>query len=262
MKTYLKQILAPLFACATINILAGSNDALLTFSTKGPDCYADGTAVQEGEVYALVWTRNGCDFAGVDLNGQVVDATNTALVVALPLAKATGDGTVHCPLTLFQIDADYAQAHADGTFSLILLDTRVGDAAGNLVAAGRLGQVNGWGFAAKSRVKAVASTLAAVPASAAAPCATTDVPSAIPAGEDIPQPKITGIQIRDGLVTLTVTGTSPRLLYNIAAGATPGRHDNRHAALRAVSGQAPAEREITLATPVTAGQNFFQIVRN
>ncbi len=193
MKTYFRQIILNGFLIAAMNMMAGSSDALLAFSTKGPDYYADGTPVQEGECYALVWTRNGSEFAGVDLNGQVVDTVNNAVVVALPLAKAKSDGTVHCPTTLFQIDEAYAKAHAAGTFALILLDTRMGDNDGNLVATGALGQVNGWGFAAKSQVKAVAATPAAVPIADDAVCAKTDRTSAIPAGEDIPQPKITGI---------------------------------------------------------------------
>ncbi len=262
MKTYFRQIILNGFLIAAMNMMAGSSDALLAFSTKGPDYYADGTPVQEGECYALVWTRNGSEFAGVDLNGQVVDTVNNAVVVALPLAKAKSDGTVHCPTTLFQIDEAYAKAHAAGTFALILLDTRVGDNDGNLVTTGALGQVNGWGFAAKSQVKAVAATPAAVPTADDAVCAKTDRTSAIPAGEDIPQPKITGIEVRDGVVTLTVTGTSPRLIYNIASGGSPGRHDNRHAAVHAVSGHARVEGEITMETPVVAGQNFFRVVRN
>ncbi len=262
MKTYLGQIMVYTSLLIAVSVRAGVNDALLTFSTTGPDCYADGTPVQVGECYALVWTRTGFEFAGVDLNGQVVDPINNTVVVALPLAKAKRDGTVHCPMTFFQIDEAYAKAHADGTFMLILLDTRVGDGDGNLVATGELGQVNGWGFAAKSQVKAVASTLAAAPVADSAVCAKTDRTSAIPAGEDIPQPKITGIQVRDGVVKLTVTGTSPRLIYNVASGGKPGRQDNRHAAVRAVSGHARAEGEISMETPVVEGQSFFRVIRN
>ena len=83
----------------------------------------------------------------------------------------------------------------------------------------------------------------------------------MPAGEALPQPKITGIQVKDGYVYLTVKGTSDRLLYNVAAGDKPGRRTTRHAAAP-VQGHARADREITLVMPQAEGQNFFQVVRN
>ena len=69
---------------ASLLLHAATDDTLLTFSTKGPDRYADGTPVLEGEVYAVVWTRNGSDFAGVDMNGRVVDAVNNAVMMYSP----------------------------------------------------------------------------------------------------------------------------------------------------------------------------------
>ena len=263
MKNTVKKIFALAFLLITTIVVAGQNDALLAFSTKGPDRYADGTPVQVGEAYALVWSRTGSEFAGVDMNGQAVDPVNNAVVVALPLAKAKRNGDVHCPLTMFQIDAAFAASHADGAFALVLLDTRVANANGELVATGKLGQVNGWGFVEKSRVKAMGGSLvAATNAGDANGRTQTTATSAVPAGEDIPQPKITGIQVLDDNVVLTVTGTNPRLLYNIAAGAKPGRFTNRHAAHAAVPGHANRTREITIVVPKVAGQNFFQVVRN
>ena len=263
LKNIKNMLMAVLALLGVAVVHAAQNDALIAFSTKGPDRYADGTPVQVGEAYALVWSRNGFEFAGVDMNGQAVDPANNAVVVALPLAKAKRNGDVHCPLTLFQIDEEFAAAHADGTFALVLLDTRVAGANGALVATGKLGQVNGWGFVEKSRVKAMGGSLvAATNAGDAEGRAQTTATSAVPAGEDIPQPKITGIQVRDDYVVLTVKGTSPRLLYNVASGAKPGRHDNRHAATGAVQGHPRADREIQIVTPVVPGQNFFQIIRN
>ena len=263
LKNIKNMLMAALVILGVAVVGAAQNDALIAFSTKGPDRYADGTPVQVGEAYALVWSRNGFDFAGVDMNGQAVDPANNAVVVALPLAKAKRNGDVHCPLTLFQIDETFAAAHADGTFALILLDTRVVNAKGALVATGKLGQVNGWGFVEKSRVKAMGGSLvAATNAGDAEGRAQTTATSAVPAGEDIPQPKITGIQLQGDYVVLTVTGTSPRLLYNVAAGAKPGHHATRHAAACAVPGHANRGREITIVAPKVAGQNFFQVVRN
>ena len=237
-----------------------ADDTLLAFSTRGPDRYADGTPVLEGEVYAVVWMRSGADFAGFDMNGQAVDTNDNAVVVALPRGVYSARcGGVRCPKTMFQINADVAAKYADGTYALALLDTRVSDGKGGLVPSGRLDQVKGWGLVANSRVKAVSDGCAR--ATDLANAATTRA-SAVPAGEEIPQPRITGISVQDGLVTLKVVGTSPRLLYNVAAGDRPGRHHTRHAAPVAAQGHARADREITLVMPVAENQRFFQVVRN
>ena len=247
------------FAVLTLAVQA-ADDTLLAFSTKGPDRYADGTPVLEGEMYAVVWTKAGSDFAGFDMNGQAVDTNNNAVVVALPRGVYSARcGGVRCPKTLFQITASVAAKYAGGTYALALLDTRVSDGKGGLVPSGRLDQVKGWGLVEKSRVKAVSEGAARATGLTGV---TTTHASAVPAGEEIPQPRITGISVKDGLVTLTVKGTSNRLLYNVAAGDRPGRHQTRHAASVAVQGHARADREITLVMPVAEGQNFFQVVRN
>ena len=125
-------------------VTAGMDDAALLFSTRGPDCYADGMPVQVGEMYALVWIQNGSEFAGVDMNGNAVDAVHNAVGVALPLAQYSKRcGGVHCPATMFQIDAQFAAEHADGTFALALLDTRVADGKGGFVPSGDKAQVKG-----------------------------------------------------------------------------------------------------------------------
>lgn len=263
MTQFIHRICALVAGVLSLAVVAGPNDAVLMFSTKGPDCYADGTPVQEGEAYALVWSRNGFDFAGLDMNGQAVDPVDNAVVVALPLAKTKHNGDVHCPLTMFQIDENFVASHADGTFALILLDTRVPNAKGELVATGRLGQVNGWGVVEKSHVKAVGGTqVSVINAGSANGSTQTKIASSIPADEDIPQPRITGIRLVDDYVVLTVTGTSPRLLYNIAAGPTPGRFKNRHAATGAMPGHAKRNHEISIVAPRVEGQTFFQVVRN
>ena len=241
-------------------VAQAADDTLLAFSTKGPDRYADGTPVLEGEVYAVVWMRAGAEFAGFDMNGLAVNTNDNAVVVALPRGTYSARcGGVRCPKTLFQIKAGVAAKYVGGTYALALLDTRVSDGKGGLVPSGRLDQVKGWGLVEQSRIKAVSDGAARATGLTGV---TTTHASAVPAGEEIPQPRITGISVKDGLVSLTVKGTSPRLLYNVAAGDRPGRHQTRHAAPVAVQGHARADREITLVMPVAEGQNFFQVVRN
>ena len=240
--------------------MASSDDTVLAFSTRGPDRYADGTPVMEGEVYAVVWTKTGASFAGIDMDGRVVDSVNNAVIVALPRGVYSARcGGVRCPKTLFQLASGLSAKYAGGTYALVLLDTRVSDGKGGLVPSGRLDQVKGWGLVENSRVKAVSGGCAA--ATGLEGAATTTA-SAVPAGEQIPQPRITGISVQDGYVTLKVVGTTSRMLYNVAAGDRPGRHHTRHAAPVAAQGHARADREITLVMPVAENQRFFQVVRN
>ena len=100
---------------------AAFDDALLAFSTVGPDKYADGTTVLDGECYALVWTKNGATFGGIAADGTAVAETDEIVLLA-PVAKGG-----RCPYVLFQIDSATADRLADGTYGVYLLDTRVAE---------------------------------------------------------------------------------------------------------------------------------------
>ena len=109
--------------------LAAVNDTLISFSTPGVDTYADGTAVRDGECYALVWSADGV-FEGLDVNGRPLDAADAVVLVA-PVAK---DG--RCPDLVYQVDAARAAAFAGGQYGVYLLDTRRTDAATGEVKVG------------------------------------------------------------------------------------------------------------------------------
>ena len=261
MRKTVSKILAAALAALFVRFAdAAQGDALLAFSTKGPDKYADGTSVLEGEVYALVWVRNGCEFKGVDLNGAAVDAENNAVVAALPLARRSivRKNAVHCPFTLFQIDASFAASHTGGSFSLVLLDTRSSNGCGGFKVSGVGGVVQGWGEVEGSRVK-VLPAATAFATNAAQLGAKVLSQSAVPSGDSVSKPEVTGIRVEDGLVKLTVKGTDSRLLYNIRAGGRPDFLDRSHVASSAVQGGAS---EITLTAPATADAAFFQVTRN
>ncbi len=98
---------------------AEMNDSILAFSTPGPDRYADGTRVLNGESYALVWQKAGTEFAGFTADCHAVDEESTKILAVASLAKGG-----KCPETIFEIDADFAAELANGTFALYLLDTR------------------------------------------------------------------------------------------------------------------------------------------
>ncbi|MBQ4198785.1 MAG: hypothetical protein II649_02765, partial [Kiritimatiellae bacterium] len=59
---------------------AGINDSLLGFSTVGPDKYADGKTVMDGECYALVWTKDGATFGGIDASGKAIADTDEVVL--------------------------------------------------------------------------------------------------------------------------------------------------------------------------------------
>lgn len=245
------------------SVSAASGDVLLSFSTKGPDCYADGSSVLEGELYALVWIRNGCTFSGIDMNGQAVNLDDNAVVAAVPRAQySRRHGGMRCPRTVFQLRASAQAAYAGGSFALAVLDTRVSDGKGGFVPSGRLSDVKGWGLIENSTVKSVSSGCAMVSNAGGERGGATTTASAVPAGEEIPQPRITGIKVENGYVRLTVKGTSARVLYNVAAGATPDRPRNRHAASVPAQGHVRADQEIEMLVPIQDGQRFFQVIRN
>ena len=127
---------------------AAIDDALLSFSTVGPDKYSDGTTVLDGECYALVWTKNGATFGGIAADGTAVSETDEIVLVA-PVAKGG-----RCPNVLFQIDSATADRLADGTYGVYLLDTRVAAADGTTAPRGavngKLSLVNGYGLATEA----------------------------------------------------------------------------------------------------------------
>ena len=77
---------------------AAQNDALVSFSSKGPDAYADGTTVLDGECYALVWMSGGASGLTVAADGS---ATGGEIVLAAPVAR-----NGRCPKVVFEVDAN------------------------------------------------------------------------------------------------------------------------------------------------------------
>ena len=117
MKKSLMVVLAMVATSATLPVLAGQDNLLATFSTKGPDCYADGTVVKDGESYALVWTKAGAAFAGITVTGEAVGDQNLNRVLCVaPLAKGG-----RCPDVVVEVNKVVADLYAGaGTFSLHL----------------------------------------------------------------------------------------------------------------------------------------------
>ena len=93
-------------------------DKLARFSTPGPDRYADGSIVQDGECYALVWSPAGKTFSGFNADGTPVSSIDR-VVLAAPLALGG-----KCRDSLFQVPAAEYAALAGGEWAVCLVDTR------------------------------------------------------------------------------------------------------------------------------------------
>ena len=194
---------------------AAANDALLTFSTPGPDKYADGTTVLNGECYALVWTANGAKFAGLNADGTTVAETDQVVLLA-PLAK---NGA--CPRTLFQIPAELAdRLDGKGTYGVYLLDTRVKAEDGTTKLAGIQ---DGKPVAVNALASVGESTAASTTKVAEMKVAATAMGgAAITAETLVADPTITSIKIEGATVKVSVAGMSPIATYQVVTGLKPG----------------------------------------
>ena len=112
---------------------AAVDDTLISFSTPGPDKYADGSDVLAGECYALVWSADGV-FEGIKADGTTVDPADKVVLLAA-VAKQGEKGT-YCPPLLYQVDAELAATLANGVYAVYLLDTRVAAADGAVAVGG------------------------------------------------------------------------------------------------------------------------------
>lgn len=229
---------------------AAIDDALLAFSTVGPDKYADGTTVLDGECYALVRTLPGATFGGIAADGTAVAETDEIVLLA-PLAK-----NGHCPKVLFQIPSD----KTEGTFGVYLLDTRVMAADGTTKPAGmkngKLSLVNGYGLATEATKVGKASggvTTAAEKETSGGQA----VAAGAVAPKGVQQPKITSIKIEGDYVKLTVQNLPG--FMRVSSGANVSADDAQGSA-QATDGK--TDEVILYAPKAAAGSGFFKVIRN
>ena len=235
MKNFLLAMAVAAFGAA----FGAANDTLVSFSTNGPDSYGDGSAVRDGECYALVWTKTGAAFGGFKADGTLVSADDR-LVVAASLAK---DG--RCPATLVEIDAKDASAYTGGSFALYLLDTRVRGADGT-VTVGGAGILAGGAAGTPVNASGAAANGGETLSGGAVALADVGVYA------KIDEPEITAMKVEGATVALTVKGMSETADYFVVQGATPG----------AVKAQLPTSVEdgvLKVAKPEN-GAMFFRVV--
>ena len=240
--------LAALLACGMA--FGAANDTLISFSTPGTDRYADGTAVRDGECYALVWVKDGAEFAGIAADGTAVDSATSAILLSAPVAK---DG--RCPSVVFELDAALARRYEGGAFSVYLLDTR--NAAGQvrgIGANGRAVAVNGYGKA--GAVGGVEEPKTEARFAAKGGGVAVVAKSALP--KDAPKPRIKAMKVHGGNVYLTVAGTLSCLQYRLERVALGGKADTE--AGQPVDGK--AGEDVILVMPAKGNSGFFRVGRN
>ena len=197
---------------------AAVDDTLITFSTPGPDKYADGTDVLVGECYALVWSADG-QFDGIKADGTTVDPADKVVLVAQN-AKQGPNGT-YCPPLLFLVDAELAKTLEKGVYAVYLLDTRV-VAADGAVAVGGVDE-NGALKAVNSYGSVSGDTTAAAGTASITTAKTTAVGGASVATlVEVEAPVITAIKPEGTKITISTSGLSPVVDYKVVTGAKPG----------------------------------------
>ncbi len=233
--------------CAAAAMAAGAfagDGYKFKFSSSG-DTYADGTPVQDGEVYALVWTKTGV-FAGFNADGTLADPEGSDLMC---MSFASGGG---CPTTVFIAD----ERHEGGFYQMFLLDTRaysadgVAGAPAGVGAGNVLTSVKGYSAVVSAKFTATTANLAGV----ASTTVDGSVGAELPA--DVPVPVITKVEVAGGKVLVTVGNIVPYVQYTVSGGKTPKAEDQRDMAT-VLSREAGT---LTLAVSDPGENRFFKVV--
>lgn len=177
---------------------------VLSFSIQGNETYADGSALANGECYALVWSKDG-QFAGIDGEGK---------------AKRAGDEVIYIGRIVKGADVSFQIADgfkSSGSFDIWILDTRVLE-NGAVKSVGKSGDKVTVTHAAKATTASVA-----VAGSRAAPTAAplaegTVVTGATVDPANIPQLRFTSIRLDGDYVVMEAVDTVPGVNYATVAG--------------------------------------------
>ncbi len=249
----MKKMLLGVAACAAGLCFGDASNLLVTFSTLGPDRYADGSTVRDGERYALVYVRG--TFGGIAADGSAVEADDAVVAVLSRAEKG------RCPTTVFQVPSDLAKTLTGGSYAVYLLDTRLAPTDAGTVRLAATDAQTGLPTAIAATTE-VATKIAATSYTGAratgVATAQDAVATAVPA--DAPQPIIKSIRVEGAHVYITVAGTIPSLQYNVAGGETP---DSLTPGVGApAQGAASVDEEITIVAPKGEHGGFFRVQRN
>lgn len=212
--------IAMMLGAGVVAAAAFAAPSWIEFSSTGPDKYADGETVVDGEVYALVWVADGEEFAGIDAEGNVLAPGKNAIVCRAAVAEKGA-----CPKITYIIDRKDGEEFEGGRYEVYLFDTRVstysenGEKTGTTAGLKQGGTAfSGWGLVTADITTSVAAT-AASPAQVSA-----SAEIAPDADIDALKPVVTGITVKqdEGLVYINVANTKPFLKYEISAKKTLG----------------------------------------
>lgn len=177
-----KSVVALTVAAALSSYAAVVTTTWVDFGTVGPDSYANGTAVEAGATYRLLYLPKG---------GTLAEATECKRAEAVALAG----GGAHCPLTTFQYPLGSSQ-YAGGSFVTVLGDDSV------------------------KSVTIIASTAGASGA-AAGSSLTAEAAGPVTLAADATAPRIESVAVKGDRVELTVSGLCVGT-YAIETGALGG----------------------------------------
>ena len=199
--------------CAIAAMTCGvfAEDMMFEFSSSG-DTYADGKTVENGEVYALVWSADGA-FGGINKDGSLARAGDE--IVRTSFAANGG-----CYPTIFVIDS--ASVKSTGVYQIFLLDTREFAADGS--AGAPKGRAADGSFPVVNGYSAVTSATFKKQDQLAENAVKTEGAggSAMGFAADTPNPVITGVTpTADGKVVITVSNVVPYVPYAVTCGETP-----------------------------------------
>ena len=235
----MKKTIAALFAGIAVSAFAaGMNDLQVMFSTPGPDKYADGSLVLDGEYYALVYTyADGSQEIVVKFGGKEGDVVYGAL-------------NGKCQPVVFLLEEERASKYSGGSWGVYLLDTRDFENNGGALAEPDPNQpltVN---------VKAsIASNIDK----------TGGIVSVVPKGgvsagsydlSAIPQPVVKSIKVVGAEVRVTVANTMPFIGYTLVSGkdvkkfSVPDENQS-------VNGD--TSKDITIIVPKKDDAQFFKV---
>ena len=250
------------FACA----YGSMQDKLARFSTPGPDRYADGSVVRDGECYALVWSPAGTVFSGFNADGTAVSSRDR---VVLAGALALGG---KCRDAIFQIPAKDYEELQGGEWAVCLVDTRTTAGVPAGVQDGKPLRVNRWGIISggvnitdagsstglRLAAGGQASTGGRASSRAANAAATVRANNLSAVPPNLLPPQITAIELTDGEVWLAVDGTVPYLSYTIISGENPTDLKTDYFS-EVVDGDASSE--IAIGTIQSVKRRFFKVKR-
>ncbi len=177
------------------------SDLTLAISTEGPDSYADGTPVQVGETYLLVYVPVGEEFLGVRTDGSLVNPATVKVTTSLAIEGAKcGFKPIQYPATLYP---------AGGTWVIVLLDTRTAAGTpGGLVVAQSEAVASATSVAGGGTSVGEMRVLAEAGSGMAAKSLT-------PAPADTPDPVITALEPNGASVGIRIKNFTDKASYEV-----------------------------------------------